>query len=217
MLALIERADDRSARRWSSLGLNHEQQHQELILTDIKHALWSQPAAAGVPRAAGGTEFRGTRCRSARRQVVRWQEFEGGIHQIGHAGGGFAFDNEGPRHEVLAAAVRAGVACGHQRRVPGVHRRRRLPQAGAVAVRRLGRRLRAAAGEAPLYWEHRDGEWWQFTLNGMRPRRCRASRSVTSATTRPTPTRAGPARGCRPEEEWEVAAERARVAEPAGG
>src|ERR1051326_4869242 len=79
------------------LGINHEQQHQELILTDIKHALWSsplrpnrvnQPVQVSTP------------------QPLRWIYFEGGIHKVGHAGGGFSFDNEGPRHEVLLRLFR---------------------------------------------------------------------------------------------------------------
>src|SRR5206468_5319381 len=79
------------------LGLNHEQQHQELILTDIKHALWSmplRPEKVGQPRAVNDTA------------PLQWLYFEGGIHRIGHAGKGFAFDNEGPRHEVLLRLFR---------------------------------------------------------------------------------------------------------------
>jgi ergothioneine biosynthesis protein EgtB len=76
------------------LGLAHEQQHQELLLTDIKHALFQNPlgpamwpvvAATSQPRHAGPD----------------WHEHPGGIALIGHQGGGFAFDNEGPAHRVL--------------------------------------------------------------------------------------------------------------------
>src|SRR5579863_722966 len=79
------------------LGLNHEQQHQELILTDIKHGLWSGPMQPDVAREAGGRD-------SATK--LDWVDFEGGIHSIGHEGPGFAFDNEGPRHEVLLRPFR---------------------------------------------------------------------------------------------------------------
>jgi ergothioneine biosynthesis protein EgtB len=74
------------------LGLAHEQQHQELLLTDIKHALWSNPLGpayvAPSPSAGSGSD-------------AGWIEHPGGIARIGHAGGGFAFDNEGPSHRVL--------------------------------------------------------------------------------------------------------------------
>lgn len=80
------------------LGLSHEQQHQELLLTDIKHALWSNPlwptysAGNGTPRGPrlGGDAAPG-----------EWIEHPGGIALVGHGGGGFAFDNEGPQHRVL--------------------------------------------------------------------------------------------------------------------
>ena len=79
------------------LGLNHEQQHQELILTDIKHALWSMPLRPGrvnKPRVVTPDA------------PLQWIYFEGGIHKIGHSGTGFAFDNEGPRHEALLRLFR---------------------------------------------------------------------------------------------------------------
>jgi ergothioneine biosynthesis protein EgtB len=75
-----------------ALGIAHEQQHQELLLTDIKHALWSNPLGpayvATPPRQDGDTR-------------EQWIEHPGGIARIGHAGAGFAFDNEGPAHRVL--------------------------------------------------------------------------------------------------------------------
>lgn len=75
------------------LGLAHEQQHQELLLADIKHALFQNPLGPamweGVPAPAIPPE-------------EGWHEHPGGIARIGHAGdGGFAFDNEGPAHRVL--------------------------------------------------------------------------------------------------------------------
>ncbi len=75
------------------LGLNHEQQHQELILTDIKHALWSGPLPPDF------LEARMSHDRPT--SEFRWIDFAGGIESIGYEGSGFAFDNEGPRHEVF--------------------------------------------------------------------------------------------------------------------
>src|SRR6266566_3694935 len=96
MLRHLEFANEETAAL-VELGLNHEQQHQELILTDIKHALWSMPLRPG---------------RVSKPRVVtpnaplQWIDFEGGIHKIGHSGTGFSFDNESPRHEVLLRLFR---------------------------------------------------------------------------------------------------------------
>ena len=149
------------------LGLHHEQQHQELILMDIKHALSMNPlfpayaaeraaSATGAPRAAGAP--------------LRWIDFEGGLIETGHPGrgssGGFAFDNEGPRHrswvDPFALATRL-VTCGEYQAFvdDGGYRR---PQfwlsAGWDVVNQRG-------WQAPLYW-HEDGI---FTLGGLRTRR----------------------------------------------
>ncbi|HEX2794044.1 MAG TPA: ergothioneine biosynthesis protein EgtB [Croceicoccus sp.] len=75
-----------------ALGIAHEQQHQELLLTDIKHALFQNPLAPAMfARSARAVEGGGD----------GWIEHPGGIAMIGHDGAGFSFDNEGPRHRVL--------------------------------------------------------------------------------------------------------------------
>jgi ergothioneine biosynthesis protein EgtB len=74
-----------------ALGLAHEQQHQELLLTDIKHALWSNPLGPAYVQTAMARASEG----------AGWIEHAGGIARVGHAGDGFAFDNEGPSHRVL--------------------------------------------------------------------------------------------------------------------
>jgi ergothioneine biosynthesis protein EgtB len=76
-----------------ALGVAHEQQHQELLLTDIKHALWSNPL--------GPELWQATALVAADRPSAGWREHPGGIARIGHDGSGFAFDNEGPAHRVL--------------------------------------------------------------------------------------------------------------------
>src|ERR1043166_1885122 len=75
-----------------SLGLNHEQQHQELILTDIKHAFFSNPLLPA---------YRNQPAQPQRAQKLEWREHQGGVALIGHNGQAFAFDNETPRHQVL--------------------------------------------------------------------------------------------------------------------
>jgi len=78
------------------LGIQHEQQHQELLLTDIKHALWSNPIGP-----AYWSEQDGRSAGTEQTPSSGWLEHPGGIARIGHEGDGFAFDNEGPAHRVL--------------------------------------------------------------------------------------------------------------------
>src|SRR5205823_9321696 len=74
------------------LGLNHEQQHQELILTDLKHLLSRNPLKPAYQKHWPLTPIRA--------REPRWIAVEGGAREIGHPGGGFGFDNESPRHRV---------------------------------------------------------------------------------------------------------------------
>ncbi len=92
--AAMERVlDDPACAELIELGLSHEQQHQELLVTDIKHALWSNPLGPALwPQATATPSAQGE---------AGWTEHPGGIASIGHAGPGFAFDCEGPRHQVL--------------------------------------------------------------------------------------------------------------------
>ena len=141
------------------LGLHHEQQHQELIVSDIKHALWSNPLRPAY-RDCGEHE-------SPVAPALRWFDFAGGIVGIGHAGAGFAFDNESPRHEVLLPAFRLASRLVTNAEYleficDGGYRTPTLWLSDGWDAVRLNR------WQAPLYWEEREGEWWQFTLSGMR-------------------------------------------------
>jgi ergothioneine biosynthesis protein EgtB len=143
------------------LGLNHEQQHQELILTDIKHVLAANPLGpvfrtpAGAPREAATTA------------PIAWRAIEGGVRDLGHDGEGFAYDNEGPRHRVHLAPFALA-----SRLVTNGEYRAFMDDGGYARPELwldLGWHTRTAEGwEAPLYWERRDGDWWMFTLSGIR-------------------------------------------------
>lgn len=142
------------------LGLNHEQQHQELILMDIKHALSLNPLRPAY-RAV-------RRARMPAVPAMGWREFEGGLVETGHAGPGFAFDNEAPRHrswlDAFALALRP-VNCGEYLDFieDGGYRRPEFwLSAGWECVTQRG-------WQAPLYWEKRDGAWHVFTLSGLEP------------------------------------------------
>ncbi len=141
------------------LGLHHEQQHQELILMDIKHLLSLNPLHPAY-RAASGT--------IADARPSGWREFEGGLVETGHDGQGFAFDNEGPRHrswlDAFAIALRPA-SCGDYLAFieDGGYRRAEFwLSAGWDCVNQRG-------WEAPLYWEKKDGAWMVFTLSGLEP------------------------------------------------
>jgi ergothioneine biosynthesis protein EgtB len=141
------------------LGLNHEQQHQELILMDIKHALSRNPLrpAFDAPRPAAR--------RPAEPQT--WTTLGGGLVEIGHDGVGFAFDNEGPRHKAWLDPYQIAdqlVTCGEwlQFMADGAYAQPRLWLSdGWAAVQREG-------WTAPLYWSLADDAWSVFTLNGAR-------------------------------------------------
>jgi ergothioneine biosynthesis protein EgtB len=142
------------------LGMHHEQQHQELILTDVKHLLSCNPL-----RPAYQKTWPLTPVHARERQ---WVRFDQGPRQIGHDGNGFAFDNESPRHTAWIPDFELAshpVTHGDFARFidDGGYRR---PQLWLSA----GWDLVAARGwEAPLYWERIDGRWHTFTLRGMVP------------------------------------------------
>jgi ergothioneine biosynthesis protein EgtB len=140
------------------LGIQHEQQHQELILTDIQHALSCNPLhPAYLPSRKPAVET--AACR-------RWLRFEGGIVRIGHGGDGFCFDNEHPAHDVLLQPFELASHPVTQGEFAafiddGGYRRPELWLS-------LGWDTRATHGwEAPLYWHRGDGGWRRFTLRGL--------------------------------------------------
>ncbi len=142
------------------IGLNHEQQHQELMLTDLKHVLSVNPLRPVYRDMDLAPE--------GRVRPVEWLDFDEAVREIGHPGGGFAYDNEGPRHRELVPAFRLAdrlVTAGEYLAFmeDGGYRRPELWLSdGWVTVQREG-------WTAPLYWETVDGRPHQFTLSGLRP------------------------------------------------
>ena len=142
------------------LGLHHEQQHQELILTDLKHLLSRNPVKPAYQKQWPLTPIR-PRARG-------WIAIAGGLHEVGHAGEGFAFDNESPRHPVWLEDFHiASHPVTHGDFLDfiadGGYRRPELwLSAGWDAVRTRG-------WQAPEYWTQCDGAWHTFTLHGEAP------------------------------------------------
>jgi ergothioneine biosynthesis protein EgtB len=163
MIRLFEEADEavwQEAAPLLELGINHEQQHQELILMDIKHVFSLNPLlpAYQAPRPYA---------LASSVAAQRWVEFAGGLCEIGHAGPEFAFDNEGPRHKVWLEPFRLAsrpVSCGEYLEFiadGGYGRPEFWLSDGWAAVQQQD-------WEAPLYWRCQDGEWRIFTLSGER-------------------------------------------------
>ncbi|WP_437285191.1 ergothioneine biosynthesis protein EgtB [Sorangium sp. So ce406] len=143
------------------VGLHHEQQHQELILTDLKHAMAQNPLRPAIfggaqPDRGGGAAGE-----------LRYLDHAEGVRWIGHGGGAFAFDNEAPRHRVFVGAFALAerpVTCGEYlafMRDGGYARPELWLSSGWDAVV-------ANRWEAPLYWERRDDGFELFTLHGLR-------------------------------------------------
>lgn len=146
------------------LGLHHEQQHQELILTDVKHALAQSPLRPAYRSASAGAPAVG---RTAAAEPT-WLRFPGGIASVGHAGVGFAFDNEAPRHRrwlepfALASRLVTNAEWIDFMEDGGYRRAALWLSDGFDAVVREG-------WDAPLYWERDGAGWAHFTLEGMQP------------------------------------------------
>ena len=152
---------DDAARQVLAIGLNHEQQHQELLLTDIKHALSInpiEPAYRPDPRQASEGDA----------APLDWVAFDGGVHAIGHNGDGFAYDNEGPRHDALLQDYELAsrpVTCGEYAEfiADGGYDTPTLWLAEGWAT------VQAEGWRAPLYWRRDDDGWSEFTLAGRTP------------------------------------------------
>jgi ergothioneine biosynthesis protein EgtB len=160
MQALIAQGDIDAFAPLLELGLHHEQQHQELILMDIKHVFSLNPMSPAyvAPRARPTTMA----------TPLEWIGFDGGLVEIGHAGEAFAFDNEGPRHKVwLEPFVLASrlATCGEYLAFiedGGYLRADLWLSEGWGTAQREG-------WSAPLYWSmDEDGARMLFTLSGLR-------------------------------------------------
>jgi ergothioneine biosynthesis protein EgtB len=140
------------------LGLSHEQQHQELILTDLKHLFSFNPLNPVYCESVSATD---------ETPPLGWFDYDAGVQWIGHEGVGFSFDNEGPRHRVFlesfALASRLVTNGEYLEFIEdgGYERPEFWLSDGWNAVQQSGWR-------APLYWQRRDNEWLSYTLAGLR-------------------------------------------------
>ncbi len=155
---LFEREPEAEALRRIELGANHEEQHQELLLTDILNAFFTNPLRP---------KYRETGSKGVREHAspLSFQKFDGGLREAGHTGDSFCFDNELPRHRVWTEPFSLAnrlVTCGEFAEFiadGGYSKPELWLSAGWAAVKENSWR-------APLYWSEKDGVWSVFTLRG---------------------------------------------------
>jgi ergothioneine biosynthesis protein EgtB len=206
MRAVLQAVDDdpeHPAAALVELGLNHEQQHQELLLTDIKHVFWTNPLRPAYIQEIPSDKTAGS--------PNRWLTVPEGIYQIGHEGPGFAFDNEGPAHRVFLETFRVASRLVTNREYlefieDGGYRRAEIWLSNGWAV------VSERRWTAPIYWEQGPDGWVEFTFAG--PRSVRPDEPVCHISYYEADAYARWAGQRLPTEmEWEVAAS----AEPVSG
>jgi ergothioneine biosynthesis protein EgtB len=164
MTRLLARVGDdpaHPAHALVELGLHHEQQHQELLLADIKHVFWTNPLRPAYRE-------RSSPVATTSAPALGWRAVRDGVYRIGHEEPGFAYDNETPAHRVFAEPFRLA-----QRLVTngeylafmedGGYRLPELWLSAGLATAQDRR------WEAPLYWERTADGWTEFTLAGTWP------------------------------------------------
>ncbi len=161
MLGLLEKLDGRQLAELTpimTLGLHHEQQHQELIVTDIKHVLSCNPLyPVYLPRARAASSV----------PPMEWISFPEGVYWVGYEGNGFSFDNEGPRHRQFVQPFQLA-----SRLVTNGEYLEFMQDGGyenpLLWLSEGWGKVRAEEWKAPLYWENIDGRWMVMTLSGLR-------------------------------------------------
>jgi len=159
LLASIPEERSHEIGRLVRIGLNHEQQHQELLLTDVKHVLAKNPLQPVYSEGLVG--------HSALPPSLQWAPFEGGLCEFGYEGDGFFYDNEGPRHRQYTEPFEMASRLVTNREYM------EFIEAGGYANPNIWLSEGWATAErdgwqAPLYWEQVNGTWFSFTLSGFR-------------------------------------------------
>jgi ergothioneine biosynthesis protein EgtB len=158
--AMLDLLEGGAGCELAELGLHHEQQHQELLLMDIKHVLSVNPLEPAY--------LKGSSIGQPDQSKIEWTDHPGGMVEIGHEGDGFAFDNEGPRHERFLEPFQLS-----QQVVTNADWLAFIDDGG------YGRPelwlsdgwgwVNANRIDSPLYWRQEDDVWREFTLHGPTP------------------------------------------------
>ena len=163
VLHLLDRFDEQKLAQFTPiilLGLYHEQQHQELMVTDIKHVFSNNPLypiyQPHPPVKATSTV------------PLEWLPYSEGLYWIGYDGDGFFFDNEKPRHRQFLESFQLA-----SRLITNGDYLEFIEDGGyhnpLLWLSDGWRTVQEQEWSAPLYWEKRDGQWWMMTLSGLRP------------------------------------------------
>ena len=162
MISFFEGSNEETFKKLAQvieIGLHHEQQHQELMLTDIKHVFSINPLRpVYIEKEDKNIQ---------RIPSIKWISFGEGIYKIGHSGKGFSYDNETPRHneyvESFSLASRLITNGEYIKFIEdgGYSKAELWLSDGAAAVDK-------EKWMAPLYWEKIDGDWWNFKLTGFK-------------------------------------------------
>lgn len=200
MIDLIENATDDQFEEWApviEIGINHEQQHQELLLTDLKYMFSYNPMNPVYKKV--------NRPHINMANDMSWTPINRGIYEVGHDGSGFGYDNEYPRHKCYIHDLEIS------NRLVTNAEYMDFMDAGAYKDPKWWldegyAYIREDNWDAPLYWRTKDGEWQQFTLSGLE--RLNPNEPVTHVNYFEAEAYAR-WKGCRlpTEQEWEVTAE----------
>ena len=164
MIRLFETLDGKQLSSLESiftLGLNHEQQHQELMLTDIKHVFFQNPLYPVYSKVEPLKQ-------TDNNQDLLWSAVHGGRVQHGYPGSGFSFDNETPQHDVLIQPFEIGNRLVTNREYlsfieDGGYSQPALWLSDGWAL------INRDNWKVPLYWVQRNDQWFEFTLSGLIP------------------------------------------------
>ena len=162
MQRLLESAEvSEEVLKLVDLGINHEQQHQELLVTDIKHAFWTNPLRPAYQIAS-------TESADGAPLAQKPHAYPAALHEVGAQGDSFHFDNETPRHKVYVQPFRFAarlVTCGEYLAFmeDGGYSRVELWLSDGW------NEAKTRGWSAPLYWERSGKHWHQFTCAGMQP------------------------------------------------
>ncbi|HXG77721.1 MAG TPA: ergothioneine biosynthesis protein EgtB [Methyloceanibacter sp.] len=161
LLRLLDSAPSSEAEALIELGINHEQQHQELMLTDILALFAAEPLKPAYREGDAGV-------RAGKTAPLEWIGFDGGIFEVGHDGKGFAYDNEGPRHEELIRPFALANRCvTNEEWIEFI-------EDGGYATPTLWladgwNTVKSEGWSAPGYFEKARGGYMQMSLVGFRP------------------------------------------------
>jgi ergothioneine biosynthesis protein EgtB len=160
-LLATEQGQSDEVARLLEIGINHEQQHQELLLTDILALFATSPLKPAYQSLPAEVDL-------SQPDPIRWIDYEGGITRVGHAGDGYSWDNEVPSHDALVHPFKLA-----DRLVTNAEWLQFIGDGGyktaSLWLADGWTTINREEWQAPLYWEATDAGWFQMSLQGLLP------------------------------------------------